>query len=115
MRPRPLSDAEQRIIEQFGLFNLRDFFGSKPNEDAVAAIKAMFEASVAGEPYDMAAFGKYYRPYGVGGSATSQPITRRAAPKPAKKPSPQDLHILAKLWAKTEKAKEGRVPPSRPA
>lgn len=64
-KSRPLAEAEMLAIEQHGLFNLADFRGVRPEADGVAAIRAMFQASVAGEPYDFAAFSKYYRPYGV--------------------------------------------------
>lgn len=126
-RTRALSESEQIAIERFGLHNLKDFLGSKPDADAVAAIKAMFEASVAGDPFDMVAFGKYYRPYGVGGGASSAPASTSApqttveatpvreaspaapapAPAPAasSKPAPQD--ILAKLREKTAAANRG--------
>ena len=69
---RPLTESELLAIEQHGLFNLADFRGPRPDADGIAAIKAMFHASLAGDPYDFAAFGKYYRPYGVNaGTATS--------------------------------------------
>jgi len=72
-RSRPLSEAEVIALEQFKLFNLADFRGPRPDADGIAAIKAMFHASLRGDPYDFAQFGKYFKPYGVGGgnSATS--------------------------------------------
>ena len=74
-RSRPLTEEEQIALQQYGLFNLADFLGPRPTTDELAAIKAMFHASIAGEAYDMEAFGKYpWRPYGSGtsnGSATA--------------------------------------------
>ena len=71
-RTRPLSEEEQIALQQYGLFNLADFLGPRPSADELLAIKAMFHASFAGEPYDMDAFGKYpWRPYGNGNSAAS--------------------------------------------
>jgi hypothetical protein len=62
-RTRPLSESEQIAIEQYGLFDLKDFKGARPDADGMAMIKAMFKASMAGEPFDMAAFGAHYRPF----------------------------------------------------
>lgn len=122
-RSRPLSEAESIAMEQFGLFNLADFRGIRPDSDGIAAIKAMFHASLKGAPYDFAEFGKYFRPYGAGGASTSSgstaddaddlPVASYSAPKKAEtvaeekvappssgsKLQPQDL--LAKLREKT--------------
>ena len=119
-RPRPLSEAEQIAIQQYGLFNLADFLGPRPDADGIAAIKAMFHASLAGNPYDMAAFGKYpWRPYGSNGSAVSTVTSSsddevddfsttaintgiskvETSVAASDKPHPQD--ILAKLREKT--------------
>lgn len=82
-RTRSLSETEQLAIEQYGLYNLKDYLGRVPDADEVAAIKAMFEASYAGEPFDMDSFGKYYRPYGArdygdNNNATSDAVTTAA-------------------------------------
>lgn len=62
-RSRSLSETELLNVEQHGLFNLKEFKGPVPDADGVAAIKAMFEASLAGDPFDMESFGQFYRPY----------------------------------------------------
>ena len=72
-RSRPLSEAEQIALEHYGLFNLKDFLGARPDAEGVAMIKAMFKASLAGEPFDMASFGSHYKPYGAGGFSGSVP------------------------------------------
>ncbi|CAM6054977.1 unnamed protein product [Sphagnum tenellum] len=41
-RTRPLNEIEQVAIQQYGLFNLADFRGSRPDADGVEMIKAMF-------------------------------------------------------------------------
>lgn len=64
-RTRSLTENEQVAIEQHGLYNLKDYLGRIPDSDEIAAIKAMFDASMAGEAFDMESFGQYYRPYGV--------------------------------------------------
>lgn len=66
IRSRPLTEAEMVAIDQHGLNNLADFRGPRPDADGIAAIKAMFHASLRGDPYDFEAFGKYFRPYGSG-------------------------------------------------
>ena len=60
-----MSEVEQIAIENFGLFNLEDFIGARPDASGIAIIKAMFEASVRGDPFDMDAFGAHYKPYGA--------------------------------------------------
>jgi hypothetical protein len=71
-RSRPLTEAELAAIEQFKLFNLADFRGARPDADGIAAIKALFHASLRGDPYDFAEFGKTpFRPYGTGAADTS--------------------------------------------
>jgi len=64
-RTRALSEAEQIAIENYGLFNLKDFIGARPDANGIAMIKAMFEASIRGDPYDMDSFGAHYKPYGA--------------------------------------------------
>lgn len=65
-RSRPLSESEQIAIEQYGLWNLSDFKGTRPDAEGVDMLKAMFRASLNGEPYDMVAYGAVYKPYGAG-------------------------------------------------
>lgn len=69
-RTRPLTEAEQLALEQYGLFNLADFLGPRPSKEEVEGIRAMFHASLAGEAYDMETFGKFpWKPYGSGSSS----------------------------------------------
>jgi hypothetical protein len=65
MSTRSLDEAQRAAIDTYGLHNLADALGARPTKDHLDAIKAMFEDSVAGRPFDMAAYGQYYRPYGV--------------------------------------------------
>jgi hypothetical protein len=78
-RERPLSDAENAAIKQYGLFNLSDFLPKKPGEVELKVMKEMFEASVDGEPYDMERWGQYFKPAGMG-QATGDP-QKPATPK----------------------------------
>jgi len=77
-RERPLSDAEQAAIQQYGLFNLTDFLPKKPGEVELKVMKEMFEASVDGEPYDMERWGQYFKPAGMSQN-TGDPV--KSTPK----------------------------------
>jgi hypothetical protein len=63
-KSRSLSEAEMTAIEQHGLFDLKTYLGAVPDKSGVEIIKAMFEASFAGQPFDHESFGEHYRPYG---------------------------------------------------
>lgn len=71
----PLTAAEQKAIEQYGLYNLADYLPKKPTETELKIIKEMFEASVDGEAYDMERWGQYFKPPGIqgGSKAASSP------------------------------------------
>ena len=60
-----LTEAEQAAIEQYGLFDLKEFLPKKPSEAEQRIIKEMFEASVDGRPYDPVKWGAYYKPWGL--------------------------------------------------
>lgn len=60
---RSLDEAERAAIEKFGLFDLKEAKGAEPTADGEAAIKAMFEDSFAGKPFDHESYGSFYRPY----------------------------------------------------
>ena len=60
-----LTKNELDAIEKYGLPNLSDFLGKKPSKEELVIIREMFEASVDGEAYDEAKWGKFYRPAGL--------------------------------------------------
>ncbi len=64
-RERPLSDAEMKAINDYGLFNLSDFLPKKPTEVELKVLTEMFEASVDGEAYDADRWSQYFRPAGM--------------------------------------------------
>lgn len=64
-----LTQAELEAIERHGLYNLSEFLPKKPNDVEVRVIKEMFEASVDGQPFDMARWGNYFKPLGMNGNA----------------------------------------------
>jgi hypothetical protein len=89
-RSRALTETEQLAIEKYGLYDLKTYLGTRPDADGIAMIKAMFMASLDGEPFDYASFGAHYRPYGGGrnneaadahDSAVKQPTQQRETAK----------------------------------
>ena len=79
-RERALNDNEKAAIEQFGLYNLKEFLPKKPGAVELQVIKEMFEASVDGEAFDMDRWGQYFKPAGYSASNTSSsPNTAPAA------------------------------------
>lgn len=87
-KTRPLSDRELSAIETYGLFNLSDFQGvgmntTRPDADGVGMIKAMFHDSLAGKPFDFAAYGHSYRGYAVGPGGPSPAATIAPAIAPS--------------------------------
>ena len=90
MKVRSLSETEMAAIEKFGLHDLKQAQGEVPDADRVAAIKAMAEASLAGEPFDAASFGQYFRAFPVrgGGASYGSADTETSRPAPAARPAP---------------------------
>jgi|TARA_B100000959_G_scaffold265803_1_gene307647 hypothetical protein len=80
-KSRPLSEEENKAVEQHSLWNLSDFLPKKPSEVDVKVIKEMFEASVDGEAYDREKYGQYFRPAGIG-SRTGDPVATPKATTP---------------------------------
>lgn len=85
-KTRSLSDAERAAIETHKLWNLKEFLGNRPDADGVAMIKAMFEDSLAGNPFDMESYGKVYRPFGMRSTGDSSAAPSRPA-APAQAPA----------------------------
>jgi len=76
-KTRPLNDGEQDALKAHGLYDLKDYLPKKPGEVEVKVIKEMFEASVDGEAFDMARWGQYFKPAGMG-QATGDPNSSKA-------------------------------------
>jgi hypothetical protein len=103
-RESALTSEEAAAIEQFGLFNLKDFLPKKPSDAEQRIIKEMFEASVDGRPYDAEKWGAYYKPWGLEvatparaddeeqfeskAPAASRPAPAAATPAPAAQSTP---------------------------
>ena len=80
-----LTNDELDAIQQYGLFNLKDFIPKKPTDSELKIIHEMFHASVDGQPYDKDRWGNFYRPAGVSGGAAADvdddmPVARSSAP-----------------------------------
>ena len=71
-RERAISSEEKAAIEQYGLFNLKDFLPKKPGDVELKVIKEMFEASVDGEAFDMERWGQYFKPAGMSSASTAK-------------------------------------------
>jgi hypothetical protein len=74
----PLSSAELAAIEQYKLFNLKDFLPKRPTQDEIKAIKEMFHASVEGEEYDPARWSQFYKPFDMSGGGSSDEVIQAA-------------------------------------
>lgn len=68
-RSRSLNEQEAIAIEQFGLRDLKAELGVKPDGDGVEMIKAMFNDSLAGRPFDNEAYGHAFRAFQKRGDA----------------------------------------------
>jgi hypothetical protein len=77
-KTRSLGQEELDAIEQYGLFNLNEFIGKKPDADELAAIVAMFKDSLAGNPFDYVSYGRYYKPYGDRNASSENSVPTRA-------------------------------------
>jgi len=64
MKTRSLNEEETIAIEQYKLWNLKDYLGRRPDAEELLVLKSMFHDSLAGQPFDVASYGKYYRPFG---------------------------------------------------
>jgi hypothetical protein len=86
-RERALNDDERAAIDQYGLFDLKNFLPKKPTAVELTVIKEMLAASIDGEAYDMDRWGQYFKPAGMGGtgSSTGSPV---AAAAPVSRPAP---------------------------
>jgi hypothetical protein len=89
-RERALSDAEKAAIEQYGLFNLKDFLPKKPTDVELKVMKEMFEASVDGDAFDMNRWGQYFKPRGFSGNTTESDVSTSAARAPSKSVDEED-------------------------
>ncbi len=87
-RTRSLSEQEMEAIETYGLYDLNEYLGKQPNADELKIIEEMFFDSLDGAPYDMAKYGKFFKPYGASSAGTGgsvapadddQPVFRPAA------------------------------------
>lgn len=88
-RTRPLDSAESAAVDTHGLFSLKDYLPKKPSDVEIKVIKEMFEASVAGEPFDMDRWGQYFKPAGMG-SATGDPVAKAPTKAPVAEDPPFD-------------------------
>lgn len=79
-KERSLSQAELSAIDQYGLYNLKDFLPARPSAEQYTAIAEMFAASVDGEQYDLSRWGNMYKPYGLEPQSTTATVQAASAP-----------------------------------
>ena len=98
-----LTSDELSAIEKYGLFDLASFLPKKPGEVELKVMKEMFEASVDGRPYDLEAWGSYYKPFGLNAPASSNnseetpraAVPARAASRPVVADDDDDVPFAA--------------------
>ena len=66
LKERALSEQELAGIEKFGLRDLSQDLGTAPTDAEITEMYEMYLASLAGEPFDNAKWGRKYRAYGAG-------------------------------------------------
>jgi hypothetical protein len=116
-KTRPLTDTEFAAIDKYGLFDLKEYLGRKPDSDELAAIKAMFEDSLNGAPFDMDSFGKWFRPYGGrdddnGSAQSSRTVHETVSRLPEPTPRPVTEAAPAPAPAAAAPAAGGRPNPA---
>jgi hypothetical protein len=90
-----LTADEAAAIEQYGLFNLAEFLPKMPTQEELDIMVDMFHASVDGEEYDEAKWGKFFKPNGFKGN-NDEAATESATPAPAAKAAAPALKVVAK-------------------
>jgi hypothetical protein len=79
-RPRSLNEQELVAIEQFGLWNLSDYQGEKPDAAKLEVIKEMLKDSLDGLPFDVEKYGPAgFRAFTKRGAKTSAPVAAATA------------------------------------
>lgn len=97
-----LAEEQMAAIDKYGLVDLSDYLPKRPNDEQLAAMFEMFQASLDGELYDPARWSKYYKPFGFDsassedgdggeGTRTAKPAYR--APAPAARPTPTPVSV----------------------
>lgn len=82
-RETALTEEERSAIEEFGLFDLKEFRPNKPTDEGVDVIEEMFFASLDGMPYDPK-WSNFFKPYGYDFSGAN---TQRSTPSTPSTPS----------------------------
>lgn len=107
-RDRALNADELAAIDTHKLYTLSEFLPARPTAEHYQAIGEMFEASVAGELYDVARWGNFYKPYGIdspGNGDAKAPATSAPAQAPAAAMDPDaDIDDVVNTSAPTASA-----------
>lgn len=96
-----LTSEMQDAIDQYGLVDLATYLPKRPNEEQLAAMFEMFQASLDGELYDPARWAQHYKPFGFDSSdsadedgETRKPVARSV---PAPRPAPAAAPVAASV------------------
>lgn len=65
MNVSPLTTDERAYIEENGLYDLKTFIPKRPDTAHLKAMVEIFDACLAGQPYDYDTYGEMFRPSGV--------------------------------------------------
>lgn len=107
----PLTQVENAVVQEYGLFNLREFLPKKPSDAETRIIREMFDASVKGMPYDPDRWSAYYKPWGLQATGTRDAggeTTQVAKPAPVVNKAPVDD---TPPWEDAPPTKEVKVSP----
>ena len=86
-RDRALNETELEAIDTHKLYTLSEFLPARPTAEHYTAIGEMFEASVAGELYDVDRWGSFYKPYGIDAPQGDTKTQSTSAPAQVKAPA----------------------------
>jgi hypothetical protein len=64
-RESALTEVERAAIDNYGLFDLKEFLPKRPSDSELRIMKEMFEASVDGKLYDPDRWAAYFKPWGL--------------------------------------------------
>lgn len=108
----PLSDSEIEALENHELHELKIFLPKAPSDEQLEAIVEMFEASVAGMPYEPERWGRFYKPQGIdisqaSGARSQHQVKKSSVSDPDEEPEetvskPSGSALLEKLKAKSQ-------------
>ncbi len=108
-KTRSLTEEERSMIDQHGLFNLKEALGAIPSPDHIAAMSAMLKDSMDGNPFDMVSYGGFYRPYGSDNSNAKAASTSTYASKTVPETADAEVEVAATPKIDDTKAQDAKA------